>query len=534
LRPPSLIIVLIEVMPNVLAGKYVQTFDTGRRARTTVEDLRRVLRRFRTRDALQQFGAAAGVMWSNHSAGVRVGRVPLPLHAIPYLALLSIECSDDSREDAMTVSDLAELASIFIDLEDPASADLATDPQAATEFVFRTATQFDFQRELRHQLPRVVMLLREIWPRVEKARAIVPTDDLVRLTGLDLDRLLLFGWAFAQSGANGFFRPYPEGNLRLFSLDAQATFLRWASADYATLRARGAEAKAKIPNDTFDQYRFNPLTVCPIVRPDIQPDPRNGDVYLLPCQRLLFERVHRGLYHLLADDHRGEGAGENPFRVAFGYVFQEYVGELLRAALGATRVHPEIRYSDPAGERDTVDWIVVEGDVGVLVEVKQSALSLPAKSFGDLSAARADLRKTLAKAVGQLGQTEVAIRARRRGLERFSQVRQFERLVVTYDSIHFANSFVRDLITEETGPQAPHAHISSIEELEYVLGRCPTESLHGLLRQKREDSNEAVLDFKDWLGYDDHRRGSKTLNPYLWKRYKEYIGSWGLPEGAIG
>lgn len=63
-----------------------------------------------------------------------------------------------------------------------------------------------------------------------------------------------------------------------------------------------------------------------------------------------------GLYHVLADHHRGAGAGENPFRVAFRHVFQAYVGELLRQAVGANAVLPERAYRDGPSDVDTVDW----------------------------------------------------------------------------------------------------------------------------------------------------------------------------------
>jgi hypothetical protein len=507
----------------LIAGKPVFVYDPG--PKTSPSELRKLLRRHSTFPTIAGLGELCGQIWARGVPGGMLGEVPLPLHAIPYLALLSIEVSNDYRGGPMSVTDLARIARAYLALDEPDFGRLGEDERAAFSFLLRTGGRFDFQRELRHQLPRIVLLLRDIWPRVEKARALSPTDDLVMLTGLDLDRLLFFGWAFSQAGTKGAFEPYTESQgFPLFSLEAQATFLSWASADYQMLRRMGAEARAALPNDTFDPYRFNPLAVFPIVRPDRQ----NGRTYVLPCQRLLFDRVHRGLYHLLAEHHRGGGAKENPFRSAFGYVFQEYIGHLLRPALGTSRVHGERRYRLGAAECDSVDWIVIEGEVGVLVEVKQSALSLPARSLGDMVAARADLKKTIVKAVRQLEQTEAAIKTARQGLEDLAGVREFERLVVTYDTLYFGNSFMRELVREELGPGSPHVHVCAVEDFEYLLGRCRMEGLHSILRRKRFDPNGGDgMDFKDWLAYETKNDGGQPENPFLTAKYREILRSWG-------
>lgn len=512
-----------------LAGKPVFTYPTMGR-RTMPGDLRALLKKHPARHTLRQLGEIGGKQWASPHDGFR-GGAPIPPHAIPYLALLAIESSNDHRGSPMTEGDLRRVGQVFMDLVEPASQRLAEDPDAPIEVVLRLSRQFEFQGELRHQLPRIVLLLRDIWPTVEKARAISPCDELVRLTGLTLDQLLLFGWSFCHAGIQGWFRPYTEGAaFKQFSIEAQAAFLRWASADYKMIRQLAEEERKKLTDETLDPYRFNPLLRFPLVRPDVQPNPKLGEVYLLPCHRWLFARVHGGLYHLLADHHRGEGSGENPFRVAFGHVFQEYVGELLKKALGGNAVFPERQYRESGSDLDTVDWIVIEGDAGVLLEVKQASLSFQARGLGDLRAARKDLAKSVVKAVRQLNRTEAAIRAGVRGLEDLSRVREFERLVVTYDTIPFANSLLRDLASRDVGANAPHVHACSIDEFEYILGRCPTETFHGFLRRKRlGPEGQDMLDMKEWLAYEDAREMKTTDNPFMTGKYRELMGAWGVP-----
>lgn len=514
---------------GTIAGKHIVVYDSGGKRRVTPAQLRTILRKHPTNDTLRRLGQASGTMWQANKSAAWAADVPVPAHALPYLALLSIEASNDYRGHDLTDEEFIELVRMFYDLDEPLLSDLGEDEKGAVSFLLRAGRQFDFQGELRHQLPRTVLLLRDTWPRVKQAAAISPLEDLERITRLSFDQLLFFGWAYAGASASGFFRPYSEGPTPLFSIAAQDAFLRWISADYSTIRQLVADAKKMLPNESFDPFRFNPLTVFPAIRPDQQPDPRNGPVYLVPSQRLLFERVHRGLYHVLADHHRGESDGENPFRVAFGFVFQEYVGELLRRALGAEHVIAERTYREGPSDVQTVDWIVVEGDRGVLVEVKQSTLSLPAKTLGDLARARADTKKSLAKAMRQIERTEAAIRRRVSGLEDLAHISEFEHLVVTYDTLYWANAFLRDLAVAEFGTNPPHVHASAIEDFEYVLGRAE-EGLTNLLSRKRTGPNgEDHMDFDDWLSYEDGESGRRE-NPFLSERYHKVFRDWGVSQ----
>jgi hypothetical protein len=164
-----------------------------------------------------------------------------------------------------------------------------------------------------------------------------------------------------------------------------------------------------------------------------------------------------------------------------------------------------------------------------LLEVKQASLSFQARGLGNLDAAKRDLTKSVVKAVRQLKRTEAAIRAGVRGLEDLGRVREFERLVVTYDSIPFANSFLRDLASRELGSDAPHAHACSIDELEYLLGRCPAETLHGFLRRKRlGPEGQDMLDIKEWLAYEDARENKTTENLFMAGKYRELMRGWGV------
>jgi hypothetical protein len=360
---------------------------------------------------------------------------------------------------------------------------------------------------------------------------------LESITGLTLDQILWIGQVCAGLPDEGYVRPSmmrptaeEYGELGpLLTEETCRRFFAWMSASYATLREEAV--KYRPPRESYDQYRFNPLTVYPLVRPDVNPDPANGPVYLVPCRRLIVERVTQGLYHDLAKHHMKSG-GANPFKVAFGYVFQNYVGLLLGHALRPDTVHGEWKYGVNASVRDTPDWIIIEGSRAVLIEVKQSGLFLDAKMWGQLVALRKDLKKTLAEAAHQLAAFEEAVVSGVPGLERLKAVTEYERLVVCFDSVHWGNSLIRDEIAalQAAGDIAKpfHVHVAAIQEFEYVLGRCWRGSLFDLLRAKRANPDEDQMDFKDWMG---HRRVDEAEhgNPFLSEKFNELNAVFGIP-----
>jgi hypothetical protein len=544
-------------LKGMLAGKRIMV-TSGKGGPSTVAQLRDFLRRFQCSDTLRILGSAGEqVDEAPDNIIMTIGGEAVPAHAIPYLALLAIEESSDVmpqrwgfsglligtggmrmvsflRDVGMTTPEFERLIQMFHNLRDPISVEAVGDGDAGLECALRMAgSQFLHQGPMNYLVPRTLLLYRDIWPTVAKAKGVTPCDDLQRITGLQLDQILLFGKAMFACTRGGFFRPYSAQQLRdgsgalaqLLTPDAQARFLNWLSADYATIRAN---AKKFIPgNETYDPYRFNPLVKHPIVRPEIQPQRGRAPheiIHLLPCRRLLLTRVTSGLYHELADAHAGD-AKENAFRTAFGHVLQEYVGVLLRAAFGA-RVCNEWSYENNA---DTPDWFVIEGDKAVVIEVKQSGQFLASKMWGRLHDLRKDLRKTLGHALGQLHRFDGALTRRAPGLESLSGVRRLERLIISYDEISWANWILRDVAREVSGvPENFHAHLASVHDLERMLAHCWDGSLFDLLERKRlGNSDQAEMDFHDWLTDELDPTGA-TRNPFLEQKLDETFQAWGL------
>jgi hypothetical protein len=304
---------------------------------------------------------------------------------------------------------------------------------------------------------------------------------------------------------------------------------RWLPTPHdATIRSKAS--KHVPPNEAYDPYRFNPLIAHPIIRPQIQPlGVADGSrrVYFLPSRRLLLLRATNGLYHDLANAHASTGK-RNPFRTAFGYVFQEYVGTLLRAAFGPDRVLREWVYEDV----DTPDWVVLEGEKAVVIEVKQSGQFLISKMWGHLDDLRKDLSKTLGHAMGQLHRFDRALSRKVAGLEPLANVRKVERLIVSYDEVSWANWVLRDVAREVSGvPQDFFAHIASVHDFERLLANCWEGSLFDLLERKRGSEDQAEMDFHDWLSKEVDPEG-KAENPLLEARHNEFLNAWGIQSSA--
>lgn len=520
-----------------IAGKRIFVTDGGG-GPSTVDELRAYLRHFPTRELLRFIGLVAEQVEKPDSHGGILQGVAVQSYCLPYLALLAIESSNDHRRGKpLDDAAFANAVRLFNNLEDPMSVEVAHQPRGTSglEFLVRLGKQqFEVQSEIRHLIPRTLLILRDLWPTVQKATSVSPDADLRTLTGgLGLEEIVLLGaTAYGMASGSVLHEMSQQDVAELSSPlreaidpEAYATLLKWLAAPYSKIREA---AKAEMPAASYDLYRFNPLEVHPLVLPELQPVP-GRTTYLVPFRRWIWERVTKGLYHDLQTHHRG-APGENPFKVAFGSVFQEYVGLLLREAIGPERVFGEVKYGPKQTRLDSPDWIVVEGDKAVLVEVKQSALFLPTKLWGHLADARDDLKKTLLKASKQLTRFESDVFAGAPGLEQFAGLKRFERLVVTYDNLHFANSVVRDEIISmatANGIAPKHVHVAPVADLEYVLGHCWRGSLFDLLEKKRADADHDMMDFHDWMGHHlapgaDHR------NPFLDGVFNDWGAKYGL------
>jgi hypothetical protein len=516
---------------GTLAGKNIIVYGNG--THSSVDEVKTWLRRQPLWALLRAFGALSHHLESRDENIPLIGNAPVSVHMVAQAAWLAAQASNDFRIPKRPVDGpyLEKLFDLLHRLPDLIS--LTEGEDRALEYMVRSGDhQFTYQAELRHQVPRVLLILTELWTESSQASALDPLHDVVALTGISLEELVLIGLSLLGGTKGGLLEPYRglsdvrDGPLRdVFVHPKLEAFVRWCSADYTTLRT----AKVRAPDAAHERFAFNPLRMFPLVRPDVTPPGLSRDGLVLPVWRTLYEKMTFGVFHMLAD-HHNRGRGDNPFRNAFGFVFQNYVGRLLAEGLGTGTALPEWRYVGAAGECDTPDWLILDGDRLTIIEVKATGLGLKTRMFGNLDDLRADLKK-LARALRQFRRFIDDIAARRSGLESVVAAREFECVIVTFDRMFFANSVIRDELQRVAAAEGvdplPHVHLVPVEDFEYFVGAGSAASVFDALRDKRTNAETDQMDFHDWLGRRFGRRAPS--NPFLKRWHDQFLGRYGLP-----
>ncbi len=210
----------------------------------------------------------------------------------------------------------------------------------------------------------------------------------------------------------------------------------------------------------FAKYEFNLLLKYPIVAFESE--------YLAPVPALLLDRVTQGIYYDGLDNFSEEGH-RNDFAATFGYVFEDYVGELLKAEYGPENVTPEPEYGGPGNKRGP-DWIVIDGDDLLVIECRTSRLSLKTKSLGDVEALQGELRRILVDTLAKFPDKISALPTTPLG----QGVRQFNTvypLVVTLDRLEPYELMVRSIDEQlkKQGVEPYPYHLMSVASLEQLL-----------------------------------------------------------------
>ncbi|MCK4305989.1 MAG: hypothetical protein KAY24_17250 [Candidatus Eisenbacteria sp.] len=506
-------------------GKNIKVYRTREGRSYRASDLHEFLRPFRLCDALRVIGQTSHALWQQQVRQA-AEEPPLSESLLAYLAMILIENACDEGSHQFDHSELMTAADMFYGLPDPVTRDHDLDA-GFLRFGFH---QFDFDRPQKALLPRTLAIYQHSWPQV-KPKALPRIDDLLRqVSGLELNEILALTYAYATQTRQGFFRAYDESRLTsrlardLFSPEKQRAFVEWLAMGYRDFRKQSRLAAKE--QSEYDQLRWNPLRIHPIVLPETNPSPGLSRPCLVPVVRLLPERVTNGLYYELTKACRGPGR-QNPFRSAFGPVFQHYVGTLFREELPAEQVKDEWRYGSP--KKDTPDFLIMDSDRVVLVEVKQGGLYLATKMSGCEAQVKKDVLKTYAAAVTQLWRFEKDVASGQYAeLTTLAPLDTVERVIVTYDRSYFLNSLLRKHILDSAREMAPdlpesfHCHVISVEELEAVLPRCNT-GFSSLLEQKRRDMQNDSMDFRDYISRLS--TGTNVRNRFLGKMWDSFIGA---------
>ncbi|MFQ4135982.1 hypothetical protein PGN35_006635 [Nodosilinea sp. PGN35] len=517
---------------GTIAGKNIVVYSPKCGNRYSDSDISNYLRKFSLYKALRLIGELSHQLIKSRKEIYYIHGIPVTNGILAYLTMLLIENSNDYRSKDMSVDDLLVAIDMFFGLSDP----FEEDPENSKGFLVRLGlSQFDYDREVRNLLPRTLILYDRLWnSSASKCKADVSAA-IQEISGLKLSEILVLGLTFSGFANKGFFHLHEGINEKreffqdCFSIEKQKIFFNWISCTYDEFRSLSRSEAP--PKASYDKYRFNPLFLKPAITPDRNVKPGFPQVYLTPIPSLIYEKVTRNLYFSLAK-HFADPKG-NLFRSSFGFVFEEYVGLLLKQFFGEHNVKPEWRYGSKRYPKDTLDWFVVYNGSAILVEVKQSGLYLDAKKWGRAEDVQKSLMRSIGSGVNQMWEFECDVSNDSSITpEEIEEIKIAERLVVTYDRSYFLNSILRDEIKKiyPSISDSYHWHAIAIEELEYFLGIVGKELIVSLT-EKRLDANFNDMEFKDY--FSRKYPGRIWVNPYLDTIYSDFLGELGFSDKEI-
>jgi len=519
-----------------LLGQPIITYRSKGNKRYSPQEIGQYLRQFTLCKALAFIGRISfDNLFTKYRGTLQIKGVPITDGLLAYLSMLLVKNSNDHRGKEMQIDDLLKAIDMYFGLTDPL---LEHERDNIDGYFIRFgAFEFDYSTSIRtNLLSRSLIIFKHLWTEVDKAKKLDIDNALETISGLKLEEILALTNAFVAISTNGFFHlfepeaPFPEPLKNLTTQDNQIKFVNWIACRYKDFReAYDLNPPIKLE---YEKSRFNPLITKPVLIPDKNLTQSNQRVFLTPIPRLLYMRTTNGLYFNLADFYRRDGVS-NPFRSAFGFVFQEYVGLLLKKSLGEENIRSEWRYGSKKGMKDTPDWFVIGDKRAILIEVKQSCLNLESKSWGDIETIKENLKKTIGFGVRQIWQFENDINSGQYDkLNVFSEIDIFERIVITYDKSYFLNSSLRQQIKNVYTeiPDNYHWHTISIDELEYFL-HLASSNIFEVLEKKRLDLYTDAMDFQEYCiqEFPDCNWSNRYLNDVS----EEFLSELGFSESSL-
>ena len=198
----------------------------------------------------------------------------------------------------------------------------------------------------------------------------------------------------------------------------------------------------------FAMYDFNPLFLYPIIRPcqgkHFQRITPNQDFFHAPLPQLIDYRISTGIYYQLFNEYKED------FSKYFGYLFEAYVGEVIKNSLTSETLLSEIeaRQFYPTNKGKVPDWIVVDGNTLILIECKATRFSRAAQAIASEDAINKSLAQ-VKKGLKQLNSFINACKSKLPELERFQHCNAFKPVLITFEPLELINSeFFREHINQ--------------------------------------------------------------------------------------
>jgi hypothetical protein len=485
---------------STIAGKRIIVVDTV--GESTVDDLKAYLSKFDVREVIRELCLLA--VEANGEQAVAVEGVVLPVKRIPFMSWVAILCGTENGR-APSRLDIAAAAQIVNQL-------VYTEPTAASgDTILAVSRAQPRSVNHLHAIARTWLVFVELWDEAEAKFSV--DDALVQSTGLTLRKTLVLSFLFGGRAARFGFASRPRSQDEEDFLATRGVSPADVGRYLSNVATTRAGFMAPIAGRHVDEHlRLNLFNRHPIFIPDSTPGDRTDEVFLPITHALMIERFCYGVYWDLVSSK-----GVNGVSSALGHAFQRYVGRLLKRSDIRGLVVPEVRYGKNGGLQ-SCDWLVIEGDSAVLIEVKLANIPVMTRAFGTWEEVQERLSSSLWKAADQLESSRAALASGTIGLGHLRRVKRFQKAVVFFEPIQFVNSFYREDASKRF-TTLNDVHFICAEEFEHLLQHVGRGSLFRILREKSCVHTDFEMDFEDWIAR--RSRGRLVYNRYLTTVYNQ-------------
>jgi hypothetical protein len=342
-------------------GKYTRSIDTYE------DEISNIIRRYRSDEMLLLIHQVVR-RWNTQLSKFLFYPNPQPpndppLFALAGLASMSVRWSNPHRDKKPSMEQFRfalREAGIFLTF-DPISFDesIRNDYQSSEPypaFLRLMASQFYFSQNFFPCHARSLILYEEILPKSAKDRTELCRFDfhqefskLYEVSLFDFVSTSFVAYCASKGNTCGFtnsyFRKAREDGVLKTNDETISKIINKISADPDKFRK--AYDKMKQNDRRFRMYDFNPLLSYPLLKPW-----KGVDRMVAPLPELILHRISEGIYYEMLTTHGTR------FTEWFGYLFEEYVGEILRNSVSSDKIWTEemIKQKFPKYRGRVVDW----------------------------------------------------------------------------------------------------------------------------------------------------------------------------------
>lgn len=502
------------------------------------EELKSVLGRYNLRDGLITLGKASQYIFNSsdpNNIGIVAHREPqtgiiLTQFALGYLAnLLLISGANDYKSKYLSKNDnwliLCNIYNNSLMQPELSETYKITDEDKFRSFMIRLhSEQMEYQFLPIYMMARTIVIFNDLINQVVPVRFENLSIIFEKKTGLkihDYLRIAAAVGAGSKKTATFSIPMFSNANIPILAdvlvKEKINEFLNILRADYETIKNEDRTFNQNL-NPIFTKTRFNPLSVYPIIETDAK---HLGDPFVVPNISAYIRKAFGGIYWFFHRYFEDKGQ-QQEFRNYFGYVFQEYVGLILKGIYGEQNVHAELDY--PKGK--FVDWWVERGDKIYLFEAKANQFALLSKQTGDKELIVKREIKKIADAIAQVFKKVHDI-PKYNEFSQFSSKKVLPCIIfmdIPFVSSSLYESWIKEALEKMEkeknlkGLKDFHIFLINIEELELfdeIISKIELEDVFSILKN---DSSGGFLSVIEKI------KGSKLRNRFLDQTFKVFTG----------